>query len=144
MKTAGKASAELRRFDAGVRKGLAMAQRERAERGRQTHTPGPLESHAITDHCEMCGVSDLFSETLEPSFDPSGEPKTLCEECRIGSAELLAGQRAAMLAALRDLQTQIRNVVSFDVRKHYSLMVADVAATDAIRAAEGEDGDGGR
>jgi hypothetical protein len=63
--------------------------------------PGPLESLVLKDHCEMCGVSKRHVSSvvrekmmpLEPAFDPSGRAKTLCQPCRIGSAELLADRR---------------------------------------------------
>ena len=60
---------------------------------------GPLESLKLKDHCEMCGVSEhTLSKAardkflpLEPAFNPAGIPKTLCRDCRIGSAELIRG-----------------------------------------------------
>ena len=58
---------------------------------------GPLETlqqRGLTDHCQMCGArSDEERDWFEPAFNPSGEPKTLCRDCRIGSAELLAAKR---------------------------------------------------
>jgi len=42
-----------------------------------------------------------------------------------------------LLQALKDLQKEVRSAFKFDVRKHYSLMVADAAATKAVRKAEG-------
>jgi hypothetical protein len=51
----------------------------------------PLESLKVKKHCEMCGAGR--KGMLEPAFDPSGKPKTLCRDCRIGSAELLAARR---------------------------------------------------
>jgi hypothetical protein len=89
---------------------------------------GPLEylqRRGLADHCEMCGVKEFKRKPgsssngersfLEPAFDPSGEPKTLCRDCRIGSAELLADRRlsfdeqelATVLAALRYWQRAI-------------------------------------
>lgn len=89
----------------------------------QIPMPGPLESlerGGLADYCEMCGTRERKpggSKTqdvgLEPAFDPSGQPKTLCQECRIGSAELLANKRlddrdlATVLAALRYWQRAI-------------------------------------
>jgi len=71
----------------------------------------------------MCGVSKKHVSSdvrdkiisLEAAFDPSGKPKTLCQPCRIGSAELLADRRvsfesrelATVLAALRYWQRAI-------------------------------------
>jgi hypothetical protein len=81
----------------------------------QIPLPGPLElleREGLSDHCEMCGNQEKCA-SLEPAFDPSGQPKTLCRECRIGSAELLANKRlddrdlATVLAALRYWQRAI-------------------------------------
>jgi hypothetical protein len=69
---------------------------------RDPNKPGPLESYKMAGHCEMCGASDFQPHPeLEPAFNPSGEPKTLCRDCRIGSAELLADVRAELLTVLR-------------------------------------------
>ena len=43
-----------------------------------------------------------------------------------------------LLEALRALQQEIKTAVKFDVKKHYSLMVAEVAASKAIEKAEGK------
>lgn len=63
---------------------------------------GPLESlqaRGLEDYCEMCGArSDEERDHFEPAFNPAGEPKTLCRDCRIGSAELLADQRVKLRA----------------------------------------------
>jgi hypothetical protein len=79
---------------------------------RDASKPGPLESYPIFPHCEMCGARDYKKQGsvvaghvglagLEPAFNPSGEPMTLCRDCRIGSAELLADVRADLLAACK-------------------------------------------
>ena len=84
----------------------------------KTNTPGPLEFYIMTDHCEMCGASDYKKQRsiiagaagisgLEAAFDPDGKPKTLCRQCRIGSAELLADQRAN----LSDKLAQITDII---------------------------------
>lgn len=41
-----------------------------------------------------------------------------------------------LLQALKDLQRETRDTVKFNVKRNYSLMLADVAATKAITAAE--------
>ena len=53
---------------------------------------GPLESLKLKTHCEMCEATNRNkgAAPLEPAFDPSGQARTLCRNCRIGSAELLA------------------------------------------------------
>ena len=43
-----------------------------------------------------------------------------------------------LLAALQELREQLRQHVKLDVKKHYSLMVADAAAGTAIAKATGE------
>jgi hypothetical protein len=76
--------------------------------------PGSLESYPIFPHCEMCGARDYKKQGsvvaghaglagLEPAFDPSGKPKRLCRDCRIGSAELLADVRADLLKVLESV-----------------------------------------
>ena len=42
-----------------------------------------------------------------------------------------------LLAALEDLRKELRPAVKLDVKKYYSLMVAEVAADKAIRKARG-------
>ena len=42
-----------------------------------------------------------------------------------------------LLEALEGLQRELRQHIRFDVKKHYSLMVYDVAATKAIAKAHG-------
>lgn len=62
--------------------------------------PGPLEvldGEGLENHCEMCGDSKLGA-CLEAAFNPSGQAKTLCYACRIGSAEVLSNLRKDMLA----------------------------------------------
>ena len=43
-----------------------------------------------------------------------------------------------LLAALEGLRAELRQHIKMDVKKHYSLMVADVAADKAIARARGE------
>ena len=67
----------------------------------KANQPGPLQSYKMKDHCEMCGITDAACRNhddsaahLEPAFNPSGQLMTLCRDCRIGSAEILAAERA--------------------------------------------------
>ncbi len=76
-------------------------------------TKGPLESLKLKDHCEMCGANYKSSDhangrSLEAAFNPSGKPMTLCRDCRIGSAELLADQRKELLEVLKQLLGDLR------------------------------------
>ena len=41
------------------------------------------------DYCQMCGSKDR----LEPAFDADWQPKTLCNSCRIGAAEIYNDNR---------------------------------------------------
>lgn len=63
---------------------------------------GPLESlqaRGLKEYCEMCGArSDEERDHFEPAFNLSGQPMTLCRDCRIGSAELLAAERGKLKA----------------------------------------------
>jgi hypothetical protein len=43
-----------------------------------------------------------------------------------------------LLQALRDLQQELHRVLKLDVKKHYSLMVADAVANKVIAKAEGK------
>lgn len=60
--------------------------------------------------------------------------ETAAQHDRIGN---LLASAPELLQALEDLRAQLRHHVKFDVRKHYSLMVADVAASKAIDKARG-------
>lgn len=61
---------------------------------------------------------------------PGPSPRVSAEE-RAGNRRLLAAA-PDLARVLADLQTEIRRAVRFDVRKHYSLMVADVAASKIL------------
>lgn len=47
----------------------------------------------------------------------------------------LSDTESALIVAIEDLREQVRAHVKFNVRKHYRLMIADVAADNAIRKA---------
>lgn len=73
-------------------------------------TKGILESLKLKWHCEMCGATNKKPKSvlehhkdefqLEPAFNPSGQPMTLCRDCRIGSAELLASRKTYALVTV--------------------------------------------
>lgn len=88
----------------------------------------PLESLTLKDHCEMCG----HTTHLEPAFDPSAQPKTLCDQCRIGSAELLADVRASLLARLRECVDYLYSEAD-DAEDRNNGLIAE--CEDAIRKA---------
>ncbi len=72
----------------------------------------PLETLEVKDHCEMCGDHDKGARHrahLEPGYDPSGQAKTLCQSCRIGSAELLRerdSKRGEFIALVSRMKTE--------------------------------------
>jgi hypothetical protein len=71
------------------------ADREENIMNRASQKPGSLASLKLKTRCEMCGATNRKKDAapLEPALDPSGQPKTLCRECRIGSGDLLAQPR---------------------------------------------------
>lgn len=88
--------------------------------------PGPLQSYPIFPQCQMCGAK----EALEPAFNPSGAPMTLCRDCRIGSAELLGDQRTALLEACK-LALKVTPALGYEPgtaqRKAHDALVAAIA-----------------
>jgi len=104
---------------------------------RDASTPGPLESYKVAGHCEMCGAPaqrNGRAAMLEPAFNPSGEPMTLCRDCRIGSAELLAEQRTALLEACK-LALKVTPALGYEPgtaqRKAHDALVAVIAKAKA-------------
>lgn len=91
-----------------------------------SHTPGPWH----------IGVRDKFI------YGPQGEEIADCDMITNFPDENLANTRLIaaapdLFAALGDLQKELRAHVKLDVKKHYSLMTADAAATAAIEKASG-------
>ena len=64
--------------------------------------------------------------------DNGAAPETVAERDRLREVN------AELLEALENLQNQIRTHIKMDVKKHYSLMLADVAASKAIAKSRGE------
>ena len=108
---------------------------------RDANKPGPLESYPLFPHCEMCGASDYKKQGsvvagasglagLEPAFNPSGHPMTLCRDCRMGSAEILADQRTALLEACK-LALRVTPTLGYEPgtaqRKAHDALVAALA-----------------
>jgi hypothetical protein len=106
---------------------------------RDANKPGPLESYKMAAHCEMCGANSLDGRhralvpralNLEAAFNPSGQPMTLCFDCRIGSAEILADVRADLLAACK-LALKVTPALSYEPgtaqRKAHDALVAAIA-----------------
>ena len=91
---------------------------------KQSHTPGSWR------------VGDAGLTVFGP---PNGQPspETIATVRSRANAALIAAA-PDLLAALEDLRKKLRAHVKLDVRKHYSLMVADAAASSAIHQARGE------
>jgi hypothetical protein len=97
---------------------------------------GPLESVRMTEHCEMCGNQTNVC-SLEPAFDPRSHAKTLCRDCRIGSAELLAEYRTELLEALR-AWVEAEQDAHFEEQAHDEKGCRYCESIAAIRKAEGK------
>jgi len=97
------------------------------------HTPGPwetvFEGHRLSVWSEGYG----FVHSHEVPQVNIGATQTANANARLISAA------PELLQALRDLQKELRDAIKLDVKKHYSLMVADACASKAIAKAEGKD-----
>jgi len=80
-----------------------------------------------------CAIADFGDRVAPGEICPAGE----CPECG-ALAHLIEKPDPApeLLAALKALRTELRAHVKLDVKRHYSLMVADAAAGTAIAKAE--------
>jgi hypothetical protein len=115
-----------------------MTTKSRSTKKEVSPKAGPLESLKRKDYCEMCG-NQKKNARLEPAFDPSGEPKTLCLDCRIGSAELLADRRIkfssrqtdTLIAALR-LWQRAPAYPEIEIAEEHGKMLSDKEIDDLI------------
>ena len=106
-----------------------------------SHTQGPWH-YALT-------VVDNGDEYLTIIGTPNGNEDDLPHrgafigkitgkrERREANARLIASA-PKLLEALEELRKELRNHIKMDVKKHYSLMVADAAAGTAIAKAKGK------
>ena len=78
----------------------------------------------------LIGAAIAAAEEEERKLDAEAEEARNQERIKEAAPDLLA--------ALEGLRKQLRGHVRMDVKKHYSLMVADVAADKAIRKARGQ------
>ena len=88
------------------------------------HTPGPWEVHQGNDYTVVLRPDDTTDYAIHI---PDGD---------IADARLISAA-PDLLAALEGLRERLRDHIKFNVRKHASLMIADVAADNAIRKARG-------
>lgn len=96
-----------------------------------THTPGPW--HVALDP-QVIGARRQLGAPFEKVATVS---YNLPAEEWIANARLIAAA-PELLAALEGLRAELRAHVKLNVRKHYSLMVADAAAGTAIAKARGK------
>jgi hypothetical protein len=104
------------------------------------HTPGPWNFGKLSREIFACGESEKAGKTIckiNPPYDGflprwSDDPG----ENKANAALIAAAPE--LLEALKLLKSQIKEHIRFDVKKHYSLMVADAAADKAISKAEGK------
>ena len=101
----------------------------------QAHTPGP-----------WCIVGDNSTATVVRTGDGIAthiaklHEQWICDEhggSVLANARLIAAA-PELLQALETLRAQLHEHVKLNVRKHYSLMVADAAAGSAIAKARAE------
>jgi hypothetical protein len=99
---------------------------------------GRLESVKLKTHCDMCGATNRKNGAapLEPAFDPSGQPKTLCRKCRIGSAEVLAHLRTIYVEVSGGVVQALQNLPE---RCNWILLDWDSFESDPIETWERTD-----
>ena len=92
------------------------------------HTPGPWNTDGRFILSGTNPGAPYIADCL-PGHEYRAEGSTQANAALIAAAPEL-------LEALKDLRKEVRAHVKFDVKKHYSLMVADVCADKAIARAE--------
>jgi len=113
---------------------LTAGAKLKTESNMSQHTPGPWSVIGSgAGQTQVCGrrngqiceiASYLYDETNEPELDELE-----------ANARLIAAA-PELLEALKELQSQIQQHFKLDVKKHFSLMLANVAASKAIDKAE--------
>lgn len=94
-----------------------------------THTPAPWEVKPSSNPENGTGWRDIVSMG-------GAYPGSYVGEALEQDASLMAAA-PDIYEALKALQKELRAHVKFDVKKHFSLMTADVQASKAIEKAEG-------
>lgn len=95
------------------------------------HTPGPWEAVRLNP---VDGDSFFIEEMNQRGI--VAEVVHICTEEWTESNARLIEAAPDLLDALKELQKRIHAYVKMNVKKHYSLLVADAAASKAIHKAE--------
>ena len=93
------------------------------------HTPGPWE--LVGDESNDFSGGRVVANDLRVDICEIAGFMPRYESERLANARLIAAA-PELLAALRELQKAVRDAHLLDVKKHYSLCVADAAAGKAI------------
>lgn len=110
------------------------------ERSMATHTPGPWHVVEVYDGITSPKPNGLVYAKIQAAdgsvgfagayLSREGKPN---DEAKANAALIAAAPD--LLAALEGLRRELRQHIKLDVKKHYSLMVWDAAAGQAIRKA---------
>jgi len=101
------------------------------------HRLDPNPQAPITEVRAVSPIEDILESAQNWISEDADNPNPMPEEWAQAKHLLLAAPE--LLQALRELQKELRHAVKLDVKKHYSLMVADACASKAIAKAEGKD-----
>jgi hypothetical protein len=118
---------------------------------RETVKSGALESLKLKPYCQMCGARDSAPRRdkyghwvvtqdpkLEPAFKPDGKAATLCQTCRMGSAEILASKRKREMILIF-VEGGLVNGVVYPTRKPPTSVSYDVIDYDCLETDSNED-----
>lgn len=96
------------------------------------HTPGPwsYDGHGINSVAESHKGDRIFKTCLDYSHGSPDRERAIADSNLVAAAPKL-------LQALEDLRKEIHAAHILNVKKHFSLMVADAAAGTAIYEATG-------
>lgn len=91
------------------------------------------------DSERLLGLADQFLEDWREAFDSgaSDDERIIDREIEWQAIRPLLVEAPNLLAALEGLRKELRNHVKMDVKKHFSLLVADAAAGKAIAKVKG-------
>ena len=117
----------------------------------EKHTPGPWEIYKpwTTDEATGKGIPHPYKWWIKPESNKNGYVLAEVGDLYCAKNDDLNGQNKAnaaliaaapdLLEALKLLRDEIHALRLLDVKKHYSLCVADAAAGKAIHKTEGRE-----